>query len=139
MQLSKHHYIYKYTEKQLQYESNIKGFDFTLPKNTKELIDIAVELSICVASYEDYILDNYCTILGVYKHGKVLLCLEIDSYRNCINQVKKYRNQLLVSGKNSEEDNLIEAMYEFLVSKDLEIDTIDLIHSKIHFEKEKAM
>lgn len=69
--------VFKYKKEDRDFEDNINGYEFSLPKDSKELYLIGASLHNCVGSYTDRILDKYCLIVYAMKDGEYRICIEI--------------------------------------------------------------
>lgn len=68
---------FEYSKEQLELEDSINGYEFHLPKDSYELIDIGVKLHNCVGSYKERVLEKRCTIVFAKNKGQHKLCIEI--------------------------------------------------------------
>lgn len=64
-------YIYK------RLEATIDGFQFTVPKETHELVDIGVKLHNCVATYSARVVKGLVAIVAVSKNNELQACIEV--------------------------------------------------------------
>jgi hypothetical protein len=68
---------FKYSAKQRALCDNIDGYEFCLPENTYQLLEIGTNLHNCVATYDKSVLKNKCTIVYVRKDGEYKICIEV--------------------------------------------------------------
>ena len=68
---------FKYTAKQRALCDSIDGYEFCLPENTYELLEIGTVLHNCVATYDKKVLKKKCTIVYAKKAGEYKICIEI--------------------------------------------------------------
>lgn len=68
---------FKYSEEQFSLEQKIEDYEFALPKDSTQLVEIGMKLHNCVASYSDDIIGKKCTIVYAKKDGKYVLCIEV--------------------------------------------------------------
>ncbi len=78
------------------FECEINGFRFELPRYTDELADIGKEMNNCVASYIPHI-DGFrnSLIIVVRKEGHCEACIEVDLRNCCIEQAFGASNEYL--------------------------------------------
>lgn len=68
--------IYCREEKNLEWEK--AGYSFRLPENTARLVDIGIQMNICVdIFYREKALDKDCIIVYVVKNGVYKLCIAV--------------------------------------------------------------
>ena len=67
-------YYYPY---ELDWECEINGYKFELPKFTDEMADVGREMKNCVASYINDIIMHDCTIMVVRKNNACVACIYI--------------------------------------------------------------
>lgn len=58
-------------------EATIDGFQFTVPKETHELVDIGVKLHNCVATYSARVVKGLVAIVAVSKNNELQACIEV--------------------------------------------------------------
>jgi len=68
---------FNYSAAQRALCDNIDGYEFCLPENTYELLEIGTALHNCVATYDDYVLKKYCTIVYAKKDDEYKICIEV--------------------------------------------------------------
>lgn len=68
---------FEYSEEQLSLEQRIEDYEFALPKDSTQLVEIGIRLHNCVASYSDDVIGKKCTIVYAKKNGKYELCIEV--------------------------------------------------------------
>lgn len=75
---------YKNVDIKKAYTKNVKNlerkygdYQFKLPKETMEIINIANEMDNCVASYINAVANKTTIIMGLYHKNKVVACIEI--------------------------------------------------------------
>lgn len=88
---------FKYSKRQLELEDNILGFDFYLPKESFDLVNLGSTLHNCVGSYSNNVMKNFCTIVAVKKDDFPVLCIEVRDLKT-VHQVRADHN-LNPSGK----------------------------------------
>lgn len=84
---------YRPYEEELQCEIN--GFRFELPRYTDEFADIGREMSNCLASYIQSVLNHNCTIVVVKKDNHCLACIEVNEEGRDIIQALGFNNKNL--------------------------------------------
>jgi hypothetical protein len=67
-----------YEEKECQLEKKLDDYEFTLPKDTDELLKIGSKMSICVGSYGTRAKNKDCTIVIMQKKEKPIVCIEVN-------------------------------------------------------------
>lgn len=77
------------------WECEINGYKFEVPKYTDELADIGRELNNCVGSYVKKVLHRNCFIVAVRKDGGCQACIEIDGEGKQIIQALGQNNNSL--------------------------------------------
>lgn len=68
---------FKYSDEQRSLEQKIEDYEFALPKDSTQLVEIGMKLHNCVASYSDRVLGQKCTIVYAKKNDKYVLCIEV--------------------------------------------------------------
>lgn len=111
--------IERYTWKKNSYE-------FKMPKNNFELIDIGKEMKHCVGSYAEEILYNGKYIVNLYKNGESVITMEIeegygDDHAYILQAKKKYNKNI-----KQEEKELIKVISDYIKRAKLNVDTNDL-------------
>ena len=69
--------VFRYSPEQTALCDSINGYDFFLPKDRYQLCEIGCTLHNCVASYDENIVKNRCTIVCAKKDGHYKICIEI--------------------------------------------------------------
>lgn len=87
--------VISYTSTEQNYEDNIDGYQFALPKDTDELCGYGKAFHNCVASYRDDVVAKRTLILAMKKEEKYIACIEVRQRR--IVQAKGPCNQTLSS------------------------------------------
>lgn len=77
---------------------HIDGYEFSLPKETHELVDVGAQLHNCVASYANRVLGGNVAIITVKKDNKLIACIEVvPKFKagrfNEIHQAKTFGNK----------------------------------------------
>lgn len=110
-----------YIKRNLSLESSNDTFSLLLPKDTYELIDIGIQMNICVGSYAEKVVNGRCVILILrdIAGNNPIGCVELHA--NTIHQVKGPNNRLL---QNKERDFI----NDWVISNDLVVCTDDLPH-----------
>lgn len=76
----KEKYENKHIQQSLLYtrlEATIDGYQFTVPKETHELVDMGVKLHNCVATYSDRVVNGLVAIVAVSKNDELQACIEV--------------------------------------------------------------
>lgn len=82
---------FKYNKNQLSFQDKIEDYEFALPEDSRQLVEIGIELHNCVASYVDNVLKKRCTIVYAKKNGKYALCIEVR--KNKVHQERADSNK----------------------------------------------
>lgn len=99
------------------------GLDFRVAERTYDLIGVGTDMSICVGSYRNWVVNGEVSIVSVFdKKNKPLLCIEIKN--ETIVQVKKKYNQRL-SHSSQEDTDLIDAFKRWIENTGLTVNTND--------------
>lgn len=69
---------YSYNDKEISLETTIDGYDFFLPKDTKELQKWSNKFHNCVACYDSMIINGNSLIVAMQKEDKYVACIEIQ-------------------------------------------------------------
>lgn len=90
--LSKHNpqqknVTFKYSEAELSLEDSVLDYDFYLPKESAELINLGSTLHNCVGSYAESVLAKECTIVAAKQDNFPVLCIEVRNL-STVNQVR---------------------------------------------------
>lgn len=78
-----------------RYQKEIDGYQFTLAKDTYQLVDVGNQMNICVGGYRDQVLSRTSTIVLVQnKEKKLQLCIEIQPINKSTKQMKLIQAKL---------------------------------------------
>jgi hypothetical protein len=103
--------VISYNEHELDYESKDETLEFSLAKDTHELVYTGKAMNICVGSYAEDAFKKKCTILTLKENDKPVVCLELRGDR--LIQAKMKQNmkptpaykQLIINWANDKEIN----------------------------------
>lgn len=118
----------KYTEKEMNLNEEINGFNFILAKDTAELYECGKKMNICVGSYTNRALDRTktdeskkygCGILFIKKDDEYIGCIELDYKLSTIYQAKAKFNKYLT-------DEPLKALEIWIKKHEININTNDL-------------
>ncbi len=84
---------FKYSAEQKSLEDDVGEFEFRLPKDSRKLIELGVELHNCVASYAQRILEKECTVIYAVRDKKYEICIELRGREVC-QKLGKYNSRL---------------------------------------------
>lgn len=89
-----------YPQKAEKYNVTIANeYEFTLAKDTNELVKIGQELKICVGGYRDSALEGNCVIVSMKQSGKYVGCIEVSGDYKNLKQAKAVCNNRLQEKK----------------------------------------
>ena len=91
--------VIAYDENLLKLNDVIDEYEFTLAKDTHQLIDVGQEMGICVGSYGTRAAERRLIIVLMTQNGKYVGCLELDSEGKRLVQAKAKFNNLLQEKK----------------------------------------
>lgn len=123
---------YLKVEQKLNFDAGI--INFTLAKDTKELLHVGGHMGICVGSYGDVAVNKGCLILVGYKEDVPFICIELTADRKKVKQFKFKRNQHLekvVEKLNEEEKDSITRLFIHLQAQGVESADYDLSYASI--------
>lgn len=72
---------FNYTKEQLALEDNVLGYEFYLPKESFELVNLGSQMHNCVGSYVESVEKKLCTIVAAMENGFPVLCIEVRDFR----------------------------------------------------------
>lgn len=93
-QLRTKNVTFLYKKSQLEFEDEINGYEFRLPKDCDELHKLGSAMHNCVYSYTDSVISRRCTIVYASHNGVYVMCIEVSMDKRIIQARSDFNDKI---------------------------------------------